>query len=61
MCQYIKNIHIFHLPCTREISPQLMIYKANKKGMLKLKGILNSKTEQSVKRLSQRILVKLYR
>lgn len=33
---YIKDINVFHLPCTRQISPQLLIYNANKNTMLEL-------------------------
>lgn len=48
---YVKDINVFHLPCTRQISPQLLIYNANKNTMLKLIRVSHSKTETNVTKL----------
>lgn len=51
MYLYVKDINVFHLPCTRQISPKLLIYNANKNTMLKLIRVSHSKTETNVRKL----------
>lgn len=48
---YVKDINVFHLPCTRQISPKLLVYNANKNTMLKLIRVSHSKTETNVRKL----------
>lgn len=48
---YVKDITVFHLPCTRQISPKLLIYNANKNIMLELIRVSHSKTQTNVTKL----------